>query len=499
MDGMLKMLAFDFGASSGRAILGRFDGHRLEVEEIHRFANEPVDVLGNLHWDILRLFHEIKEGIRKCGALVNRDIASISVDTWGVDFGLLDREGALVGNPFHYRDSRTEGMMEEVFRIIPPHELYSRTGIQFMKLNTLFQLYSMKAHGSSQLERADALLLTPDLFHYFLTGIKKSEYSIASTTQMLDAATGDWAYDLIDRLGLPGRILCDIVSSGTVIGQLSKSLAEDLRVDQAAVVAGAGHDTQAAIAAVPAMDPDFVFISSGTWSLMGVETDHPVINEKSDRYNFTNEGGVEGRTSFLKNIMGLWLVQECKRQWDREGRNLGFAQMEGLAGAAEPFRSYIDPNDDTFAAPGNMPERIREYCRRTGQPVPESDGEVIRCIYQSLAYKYRETVEQLEDVLGKALPVIHMVGGGIKDRMLCQITSDATGRKVIAGPVEATAIGNLMVQAKALGKVSNLEEIRKVVRASFPTETFQPRDVEQWNMEYEKYRRIHPEKGVVRE
>ena len=483
----LKMLAFDFGASSGRAILGIFDGNKLITEELHRFSNDPVDVRGNFYWDILRLFHEIKQGIIKCVNLGHKDIDSIGIDTWGVDYGLLDEKGNLLGNPYHYRDTRTDGMMEEVFKIIPKEELYQKTGIQFMKFNTIFQLYSTKLNNPSILEQAKTLLFIPDLLNYFLTGVKVTEYSIASTSQLLDPQTRTWSSEILDKLELPRQMLTDIVPSGTIIGKLSKTLAQELGIGEVNVVASASHDTASAVAAVPATSRDYVYISSGTWSLMGVEADEPIINGMSSQLAFTNEGGVSNKIRFLKNIMGLWLVQECKRQWNKEGDNCSFAELEKLAREAKPFVSFVDPDDDSFMTPGNMPEKIRAFCKKTNQPVPESKGEVIRCVLQSLALKYRKTVESLEQILGKELPVVHMVGGGIKDTLLCQFTANATGKKVIAGPVEATSIGNLMTQAMALSKINSLQEIRQVVKNSFETTEYLPEDIEQWNQAYGRF------------
>ncbi|MCX7711152.1 MAG: rhamnulokinase [Clostridia bacterium] len=490
MGEVLKMLAFDFGASSGRSILGVYDGRQLTIEEMHRFSNDPVEINHCLHWDVLRLFFEIKQGILKCLQAGHRDISSIAVDTWGVDFGLLDEQGNLLGNPYHYRDQRTQGMMEKVFKLIPKEALYEKTGIEFMWFNTILQIYSMKFHQSPLLKEAKTLLLMPDLFHYFLTGRKTSEYSIASTTQLMEAEKGTWSDEIIAKLGLPREIFTDIVPSGTVIGELSEGIVKELGASWIKVVAVAGHDTQCAIASVPAKEEDFVFISCGTWSLMGVETDQPVINEKSSTLGFTNEGGVGNKITLLKNIMGLWLVQECKRQWEKEGEKVSFAELENMAHEAEPFASFIDPDDHSFISPGNMPERIREYCSKTNQKVPASRGEIVRCIAQSLALKYRMTVENLEQLLGKKLPVVHMVGGGIKDRMLCQFTANATARNVVAGPVEATSIGNLMVQAMALGKVKDLKEIRSTVAASFPTENFKPTDTASWNDAYNRFKNI---------
>ncbi|WP_114298861.1 rhamnulokinase [Anaerobacterium chartisolvens] len=484
------MLAFDFGASSGRAMLGTLRKGHLEIREIHRFSNDAVNVSGNLHWDTLRLLYEIKQGILKCVNGGDSDIASIAIDTWGVDFGLLDERGELIGNPYHYRDKRTLGMMEKVFEIIPKEQLYMKTGIQLMELNTVFQLFSMIHGGSAQMQQAKTLLLTPDLFNYFLTGVKATEYSIASTTQLLDPLKKQWCGEIIQKLGIPRDIFTDIVMPGTVIGNLSAEICDELGVKPIPVIAAAGHDTQAAVASVPACGEDFAYISCGTWSLMGVETDSPILNDKSFSMSFTNEGGIDNKITFLKNIMGLWLIQECKRQWDREGKNLGFAAMESMAREAGPVSCFIDPDDRLFVSPGNMPERIKRYCCDTGQYVPQSVGEVVMCICQSLALKYRMTVESLEDVLGRKLPVIHMVGGGIKDKLLCSLTADVTGREVIAGPVEATSVGNLVIQAMALGKVKNLKEARRIVGASFPTEVFKPRDSQMWDRPYEAFKNI---------
>lgn len=486
----LKMLAFDFGASSGRAILGTLENGMLTLEEIHRFSNDPVEIRGSLHWDTLRLFHEIKQGILKCINQGHKDIDSIAIDTWGVDFGLLDDKGSLIGNPYHYRDTRTVGMEEEVFKLISADKLYSITGIQFMELNTIFQLYALKQKDSYILKNAKTMLLTPDLFNYFLTGVKSTEYSIASSTQLLDAEKRTWSKEILEQLGISEQLFTNIVPSGTVIGTLSEEIAKELGVGKVKVISTAGHDTQCAIASVPSEEKDFVYISCGTWSLMGIENDKPIINEKSNKLAFTNEGGVENKITFLKNIMGLWLIQESKRQWDREGERVSFAELENYAQASESFKAFIDPDDSTFITPGDMPKKIREYCRRTGQNIPETKGEIVRCIAESLAMKYRWTVESLEEILGKKLPVIHMVGGGIKDKMLCKFTANATLRTVVAGPVEATSIGNIMIQAKALGGVAGLDEIRKVVKNSFTTEVYSPEDGKAWTEGYRRFLEI---------
>jgi rhamnulokinase len=488
MQNNVKMLAFDFGASSGRAMLANFDGEKLSLEEMHRFSNDPVNVRGSLYWDVLRLFYEIKQGILKCANGGHKDIASIGIDTWGVDFGLLDGQGNLLGNPYHYRDTRTEGMMEEAFKLVPKEEIYGETGIQIIWFNTIYQLLSMKINNSPMLEKAKTLLLMPDLFNYFLTGVKSTEFTNATTTQLFNPTKGTWAKELMRCLGIPAEIFTDIVHAGTIIGSLSPDISKELGVGDIPVVSVASHDTGSAVAAVPVIDEeDYIYISCGTWSLMGVEANKPIINEKSFGLNFTNEGGVNNTIRFLKNIMGLWLVQECKRQWDREGEKLSFAELEQMAWNAKPFVSFVDPDHHSFATPGNMPQRIRDFCKNTNQPVPESKGEIIRCVAQSLALKYRYTVECLEEILGKKLNVIHMIGGGIKDKMLCQLTANATGREVVAGPVEATSIGNIIVQAMALKEIGNLREARQIVKNSFPTTVYQPENISEWDEAYSKF------------
>jgi rhamnulokinase len=487
---MLKFLAFDYGASSGRAILGQFDGQTLGLSEVHRFINQPVFVRGSLYWDVLRLFHELKQGMLNCFQNGHGCISSLGIDTWGVDFGLLDCNGELMANPFHYRDKRTEGMLEEAFSRIPRKEIFMQTGIQFIWFNTLYQLLSMKIRNSPLLEKADCLLMMPDLLNYFLTGVKSTEYTNATTTQLFNPVTGAWAGDIIDRLGLPAGIFSRITKPGTVLGDISEDICSELGINRIPVVSVASHDTGSAVAAVPASERDYAYISCGTWSLMGAELDKPVINKMSLKYNFTNEGGVGNTIRFLKNIMGLWLIQESKRQWDREGEAAGYEELEKLSETAEPFRSFIDPDHIMFATPGDMPGRIREFCRQTEQPVPESKGEIIRCIIQSLALKYRYTLECLESILGRRLNIIHMVGGGIKNETLCRFTANATARKVAAGPVEATAIGNIALQAIALNEVRNLQEARTLIKESFPLTIYKPENTGEWDEAYKIYRKI---------
>jgi rhamnulokinase len=484
-----KVLAFDFGASSGRAMLGTFDGEKIKLSEMHRFSNDPVSVNDHLFWDVLRLFFEIKTGILKTVNSGHKDILSIGIDTWGVDFGLLDKNGDLIGNPYHYRDTRTEGMMELAGAIAGDGYIYKETGIQTIWFNTLYQLLAMKESDSLALEMAETFLFMPDLLNYFLTGVKITEYTIASTSQLLNVHTGKWSEGIFEKFGFRKDIFTDIVPAGTVIGNLKEDISKELRVDPIPVVAVASHDTGSAVASVPFDNPqNSVYISSGTWSLMGMELDEPCNSEKAKEYNFTNEGGVENTIRFLKNIMGLWIVQECRRQWQREGENLSFDDLQKMAWEAEGLVSFIDPDDEVFATPGNMPERVKKICRQTGQKVPETKGEIIRCVVESLALKYLFTLEGMEDVLDRKIDIIHMVGGGVQNKMLCQFTANATGRVVKAGPIEATAAGNVMLQLIALGKIDSLAKGREVVKNSFEFEEYAPQDEEVWREAYGKFK-----------
>ena len=485
---MKKVLAFDFGASGGRAMLGIYDGNSIQLKEIHRFSNDPVIVNGTMYWDILRLFHEIKQGLIK--AKHESEFDSIGIDTWGVDFGLLDKKGYLLENPVHYRDNRTQGMLKKSFEKLPKQEFYSITGNQFMEINTAFQLLSLKRNRPELLERTDKLLLTPDLLNYMLTGEKAAEYSIASTTQLMDAKKGIWSEKVINALGLPERIFAPIVASGTKIGVLSDEICEELGIKKCDVIAVAGHDTQSALAAVPAEEEKFIFISCGTWSLIGTELDTPLINEKSDFYNITNEGGYGGKASFLKNITGLWLIQESRRQWIREGREYGFGQLEDLAGEAKAFASFIDPDAPEFSPAGDMPSRIQDYCRRTGQKIPETAGEIVRCINESLALKYRYALEQISECTGLKYHKIHMVGGGIQSKLLCRFTADASGCTVVAGPVEATVLGNVALQLMASGQIKDLQEARKIIGQSPDITRYEPGDTKAWEEAFIRYKEI---------
>ncbi len=480
-------LAVDLGAESGRAILGKLEDGQLSLSEMHRFPNIPVRLPDGLHWDALRLMNEVKHSIALACQAGEGRLNGIGLDTWGVDFGLLDRTGILISNPMHYRDSRTDDMMEEVFKIVPKEDIFSQTGIQFMQLNTLYQLFSLVWSNSPTLKIAETFLTMPDLFNYWLTGRKVCEFSNATTTQCYDPRRGQWAAPLLQRLSIPTEIFPEIVQPGTLLGPLATQLSEELCVPAAQVIAPACHDTGSAVAAVPAVSDSHAWISSGTWSIMGVTVDDPVISDQTLAFNLTNEGGVNGTFRLSKNIMGLWLVQECRRTWEHEGDSLSYEEITRLADAAPALRSLVDPDAREFLKPGDMPGRIQAYCRRTGQSVPDSKGAVVRCALESVALRYRWVLERLETILGRRLEVIHIVGGGTKNRLLSQLAADATGRKVVTGPVEATAAGSLLIQALGLGDVATLEDLREVVRRSFAVETFEPSDASGWDEAYRRF------------
>jgi rhamnulokinase len=486
MPALTKFLAFDLGAESGRGVLGLLEGKRLRLEVINRFPNGPVRTLDSLHWDVLRLYEDMLQTLRLCAAGYG-DLDGLGVDTWGVDFALLGRGGTLLGNPRHYRDPHTEGVLERAFARVPREEIFRRTGIQFMRFNTLFQLLALQEARSPLLDVAETLLFMPDLFHYFFTGIKVNEYTDASTSQMLDPTTRGWAYDLVGAFGLPKQILGTLVAPGTVLGPLRPSVATQTGLNPAPVIAPASHDTAAAIAAVPASGESWAYISSGTWSLMGVEVPAPLVNEQALAANYTNEGGVGGTIRFLKNIMGLWLVQECRRAWERSGQSYSYEELTHLAEAAPPFVAVVDPDDSSFLLPPDMPAALSAFCRRTGQPAPEGPGATVRCALEGLALCYRYVLERLEHLTGRRLEVVHVVGGGSQNALLNQLTADACNRPVLAGPAEATAAGNVLVQALGLGVLHSLTEAREVVRNSFEVRTFRPRDPEGWHKPYERF------------
>jgi rhamnulokinase len=484
-------LAIDLGASSGRHVAGVFNGRRLRLAETYRFENGPTPVGGRVCWDLLGQWNHVRAGLR-AAAVAYPALVSIGVDTWGVDFGLLDRNDELVGNPVHYRDPRTDGILERAFRVVSREAIFEQTGLQFMPFNTLYQLWAMLLAGSPQLESAERLLMMPDLFHWLLTGEKVSEQTNATTTQFYNPRSCDWARELFAAFGLPDRILGPLAPPGTTLGRLRGSVGEDIGLRDARVVLPGTHDTASAVAAVPAVGhvgdaPDWCYISSGTWSLMGAEVSRPVINDKCLALNFTNEGGVGGTTRLLKNIAGLWLVQECRRVWNLAGKNLSWDDLNRAARAARPLASLVDPDDRGFLAPTNMPLAICNYCQRTGQEVPANEGAVMRAAFESLALRYRQVLAWLEELVGRRIEIIHIVGGGSQNRLLCQATADACGRVVVAGPVEATAIGNLAVQAIAAGDVDSIQQAREVVRESFAVEHYEPGDRSGWDDAFDRF------------
>ncbi|MDG3007635.1 rhamnulokinase [Paludisphaera mucosa] len=482
-------LALDLGAESGRGMLGRFDGDRLGLEEIHRFPNGPVRMLDTLYWDLPRLFDEMKTAIRMTAA-AKASIDAIGVDTWGVDFGLIGRGDTLLGNPVHYRDPRTDGMLDAAFARIPRERIYEITGLQFLPFNTVYQLLALKTAGSPLLDVAETLLMMPDVLGWLLTGERAAERTDSSTTQLLDPRTGEWSDEICSALELPRSILPRLIEPGSELGTLRASVVEEVGLAKTVtVIAPPTHDTASAVVAVPTASatvgadspPDWCYLSSGTWSLLGVEVPRPVVNEETYRYNFTNEGGVLGTTRLLKNIMGLWLVQESRRTWARAGNDLSYPQLMAMAMSSAPFGPLIDPDDPSFLSHGDMPARIVAFCKKTGQPAPESEGALIRTCLESLALKYRWTIERLESICRTKIKTIHIVGGGSQNTLLCQFAADACGRPVHAGPVEATAIGNILMQALGRKRIGSLQQLRAIVARSFPVTVFEPQNPRAWD------------------
>ncbi len=498
MGATANFLAADLGASNGRVLLGRWNGERFDVEELHRFANGPTTVLDRMYWNVLTLWSELKHGLARYASLYNAPLAGIGLDTWGVDYGLFDKTGRLLGNPVHYRDARTNGMVEHAFGIASREEIFATTGLQFLQLNTLIQLLSMRAQQDPQLDMAARLLMMPDIFHYWLTGEQVAEYTIASTSQMLRAADRTWARDLLARFALPTAIYPEIVMPGTVVGPLLDAVRTEVGLRAPVpVIAVASHDTGSAVAGIPGLDAHSVYLSSGTWSLMGVETAQPIINARALELNFTNEGGVGGTIRLLKNITGLWLLQESRRQWEREGESYSWPALLAAAEAAPPFKAVVNPDAPDFFEPSNMVDTIHAYCRRTGQTPPETVGEVVRCCLESLALRYRWVVNALEDLLtsadgipGPRLDVIRVVGGGSQNWLLNQFTADACQRAVVSGPAEAATLGVLMMQAVATGHLGSVAEGRAAIAASVPQEHFAPRAAAGWDDAYERFLRL---------
>lgn len=466
-------LAFDLGASSGRAILGTIHNSTLQLTELHRFTNQMQRIRGHYFWNIFSLFQELKTGLKICLREHGIQPESIAVDTWGVDFVHLDRNGMILSLPYAYRDCRTNGMMEKLFELVPRDEVYRQTGIQFMQLNSLFQLFALSQEKSPLLSVTERILFMPDALNYLFCGVAKTEFSIASTSQMLVPGKCEWQLDLLTKAGIPTHFLGEIIQSGQAIGTMLPEVAEETGSQSIPVVAVGGHDTASAIASVPAEDENFAFISSGTWSVLGIETSAPLISDKTLALNFTNEGGVEGTTRFLKNIMGMWLVQECRRCWAHE-YDYCWSEMVALAQTADAFQFIIDPDDPRFLNPESMPDAIADYCQEKGQGRPGSHAEIIRCIYDSLALKYKEVLEEIRQVSDQKIERIHIIGGGANNDFLNQLTADVCGLPVWAGPTEATATGNILMQAKAAGLVHSLSEIREIVRNSFQVKKYTP-------------------------
>lgn len=482
-------LAVDLGAESGRTVLGRLSGGLIRTQELTRFANGPVRLLGHQHWNIYGLFEEIKKGMKAALVEAGRPPESLAVDTWGVDFGLLTREGMILGLPYAYRDERTNRAMEDFFKRMSREDVYLRTGIQFMSFNSLFQLFVTARDKPALLDHAETLLFMPDLFTFLLTGVRVSEFTIASTSQILDPRSRTWDEKILSSLGLPASLMPDVLAPGTLIGNTLPSVSEETGFRDTQVIVTAGHDTAAAVAAIPASGEDWAYISSGTWSLMGIELPSPLISPQTLAANFTNEGGVSGTARFLKNIAGLWLLQQCRKEWSRSA-DLSYDELSRMAAEAPPFRVFIDPDCPDFMNPPSMTEAIRKYCLRTKQVPDLSPAETVRSILESLALKYRHTLDQLRLLSARPIKRIHVIGGGSRNQPLCQFTADATGLTVLAGPAEATAAGNIMVQALALGYVGTLGEIRSIVRNSVHIETYQPAGRADWDRAYSRFREV---------
>lgn len=482
---MKQVLAFDFGASSGRAMLGKWENGQITMTEIHRFDNVTVTVGQRMHWDVLRLWHEVKQAFYKLRQLGEK-IDAVGIDTWGVDFALIGKDGEMLQTPVHYRDERTVGVPERVYETLSCHDIYLKTGIQTMRINTLYQMWYLAHEKKELLSMTDKFLMMADLFAYFLTGVKKVERTNASTTNFLNPYTKEWDTDLLSSLGIPLHILPELIDAGEVYGTILPDLAEEFGCGEVPVVAVCTHDTGSAVVASPAKG-DFAYISCGTWSLFGTELPAPVISDATEAVQYTNEGGYGGTIRLLKNIMGLWLIQESRREWIRQGQNVSYADLEKEALAAGPFRCFIDVDAPEFETAGDLPARVQAFCEATGQYVPQTRGEIMRCIYQSIAMKYKLNYENLCQLTGIRYANIHMLGGGIKDTLLCQMTADATGTTVLAGPTEATVMGNIAVQMIALGEVEDLAAARRGIGASVPLKTYTPDEKDVWEAQLATY------------
>lgn len=487
MTSTFNCLAFDLGAESGRAFIGQYQTRRLTVEEVHRFPNDPVFYNGELHWDVPRLWHEMQNALALVCPRISSPLSAIGVDTWGLDYALLGEGGTLLENPYHYRDTQTDGMMDRVFAIISPDEIYSRTGIQFMQVNGLYRLYTENVRTPKLLRAAEKLFTIPDLFNFWLTGVAVAEFTNATTTQFYDPRKGDWSTEILEKLGIPTHFLAPVIQPGTILGGLRNELAKKTGLTSVPVVAPACHDTGSALAAI-ARASESAFISSGTWSLLGTETREPIINKEAQKLNFTNEGGVFGTFRLLKNIMGLWLLQRCRQDWRAEGKNYSYSELAEMAKSSQAFRSLVDPDNPLFLHPENMSAAVRQFCAKTDQPVPDGPAAIIRTILESLAFKYRFVLDRLEHLTGKTYGEIHIVGGGAKNALLNQFTAEATGRRVVAGPVEATALGNIGMQMVATKAAGSLEEVRDIIASSFPPEIFKPCEDNDWEKAYARFK-----------
>jgi rhamnulokinase len=477
-----KYLAIDLGAESGRVIVGILENDRMTLEEVHRFPNRQLRTDNHVLWDAPYLFGEIKKGLSLATANGHSDVESIGIDTWGVDFALVGEDGALLANPYCYRDPRTNGMMEEVFRIIPRKEIYASTGIQFLQFNSLYQLYAALIHEKEMLAQCASLLFMPDLMNYFLTGKKVSEYTIASTSQLLHAREKTWDENIFRILGLPKQIMAPLIQPGSIVGKLLPEIANTTGfTKEIDVVAVGSHDTASAVAAVPGRAENWAFISSGTWSIAGIEMDRPLITKDTLENDFTNEGGVGGKIRFLRNVTGMWLLQQCRKSWKKHGHSYSYDELIQLASTAGEFKYAIDPDDISFLDPPDMPEAIAAYCRRTSHSAPENTGEFVRCILESLAMKYKSMIGKIISITGRTVETVHIVGGGSRNALLNQFTASATGIPVDAGPVEATALGNILLQAIAKKRLASVSDGRELVRRSFPITRYEPGDILKWN------------------
>lgn len=489
-------LAVDLGAESGRVMAGHFDGSKIRLEQFHRFPNGPIRLAGTLRWNLIGLWAEIQKGLQKAAGELKSEVVSVGVDTWGVDYVLMNKQDELLGTAWNHRDSRTDGMIQKACQRVPRSEIFSETGMQFLQINSLFQLLAMQESDPELLASADCFLMVPDFFHWCLSGSRVVEFTNATTSQMLNATSREWAFDMLRKLELPTGMLPEVVSPGTNLGSLRPDVADFTGLGKLNVVAPATHDTGAAVAAVPTAHtgtPNWAYLSSGTWSLLGVEVANAILTEEALKRNVTNEGGVDGTYRLLKNIMGLWLVQRCKVAFAANGKDIDYSELTRLAANAPAFRSIVDPDQSCFLGPPDMTVAIAEECKRTGQPVPETEGQFVRCALESLALKYRAVVGWLEGLTGTKIEVIHIVGGGCQNQLLNQFASDACGRPVIAGPVEATALGNVMIQARSAGDVSSLSEIREVVRQSEQISEHTPQDQSAWDDAWGRFVALYPE------